>query len=125
MAWKNPTQWGDMNNALNILSMLLVFFCALTGGATRFTKGDIAFKFGLYLWEVASSMSAGMIVFLFLKATNTPDEMVGAISGLSAYFGTRLMSMLYGVLVFKIKQYFRHSDAPAKDSDNKKKEDDK
>lgn len=121
MAWKNPTQWGDMNNALNILSMLLVFFCALTGGATRFTKGDIAFKFGLYLWEVASSMSAGMIVFLFLKATNTPDEMVGAISGLSAYFGTRLMSMLYGVLVFKIKQYFRHSDAPAND----KKEDDK
>lgn len=120
MAWKNPTQWGDMNNALNILSMLLIFLCALTGGATRFTKGDMAFKFGLYLWEVASSMSAGMIVFLFLKATNTPDEMVGAVSGLSAYFGTRLMSMLYGVLVFKIKHYFKHSD-----DTGSKKEDDK
>ena len=110
MAWKNPTQWGDMSNALNVISMLLMFLCALTGGAARFTKGDVAFRFGLYVWEVASSMSAGMIVFLFLKATNTPDEIIGAISGLSAYFGTRLMSMLYGILIFKIKKFFRHSD---------------
>lgn len=107
---EKPTQWGDMSNALNVISMLLMFLCALTGGAARFTKGDVAFKFGLYVWEVASSMSAGMIVFLVLKATNTPDEIIGAISGLSAYFGTRLMSMLYGILIFKIKKIFRHSD---------------
>ena len=43
MAWKNPTQWGDMSNALNVISMLLMFLCALTGGAARFTNGYVAF----------------------------------------------------------------------------------
>mgnify|MGYP000207303290 CR=1 FL=1 len=33
MAWKNPTQWTDMSNALNVISILLMFLCALTGGA--------------------------------------------------------------------------------------------
>lgn len=107
MAWKNPTTWSDLNSALNQISLILVFLCALTGGAAPFVKGEKAFRFGLYLWEVVSSMSAGIIVFLFLKATNTPDEVIGAVSGLSAYFGTKLMSMLYGVLIFKIKQIFK------------------
>lgn len=114
MAWKNPTTWSDLNSALNQISIFLVFMCALTGGAAPFVKGEKTFKFGLYLWEVFSSMSAGVIVFLFLKATNTPDEIIGAVAGLSAYFGTKLMSMLYGLLIFKIKQFFRHKDGEEK-----------
>lgn len=31
MAWKNPTQWTDMSNALNVISILLMF-CALSRG---------------------------------------------------------------------------------------------
>lgn len=41
MAWKNPTQWGDMSNALNVISMLLIFLCALTGAVSCLSTGSI------------------------------------------------------------------------------------
>lgn len=41
MAWKNPTQWTDMSNALNVISMLLIFLCALTGAVSCLSTGSI------------------------------------------------------------------------------------
>lgn len=95
----------------------LVILCALVGAASTFVKGERQFKLSIYLFEVFSSMSAGTIVYLFLRVTSTPEEWIAAISGLSAYFGTKLLAILYQLLVNKIQNYFNAKNPSTTTSD--------
>lgn len=102
--------WANLLTSMQTISAALVSLCAVVGAAGPFVKGERTFKLSLYCFEVFSSMSAGAIVYLLLRATSTPEEWIAAISGLSAYFGTKLMSILYQLLIKKLQKLFHEGD---------------
>ena len=59
-----------------------------------------------YIVEVMTSAIAGVIVFLLLKVTDLPDESIAALTGVASFYGVRLMNILYGFLVGRLKVIF-------------------
>lgn len=101
-----PAQFQDFMTALTYIACVLIFVCSLSGAAMPYVKGEKVFVFAKYLVEVVSSAAAGVIVFLILRVTDMPEEWIAAFSGLSAYFGTRLMNVLYSIFVGRLRIIF-------------------
>lgn len=101
--------WASLLTNMKTITAILVALCAFVGAAAPFVKGERQFKVSLYCFEVLSSMSAGTIVYLILKATSTPEEWIAAISGLSAYFGTKLLTVLYSLVIKKLQKVFHEN----------------
>lgn len=103
------TTWEDFMTAIAMITVILIIVCSISGAAMPYVKGEKMFKFIRYLVEVITSAAAGFIVFLLLRVTDIPGEWIAAFSGISAYFGTRIMNVLYGLLTGRLKVMF-HSD---------------
>ena len=111
MPYRTFEFWNKLLSSMQVIAGGLITLCAFAGAASAFVKGERQFKLSLYLFEVVSSMSAGTIVYLFLRATSTPEEWIVAISGLSAYFGTKLLAVFYTLLVQKLQGLFNGKNA--------------
>lgn len=114
MPTKSPAVWADFLTTISQIAFILIFVCALAGPAQKYAKGEQIFKIGQYFVEVITSAAAGFIVFLLLRVSSIPEEWIAAFSGLSAYFGTRLMNVLYGLLVGKIRFMLRSDKGDGK-----------
>lgn len=101
-----PARIEDFMTAITYIAGVLILVCSVSGAAMPYVKGGKMFVFARYLVEVISSAAAGVIVFLILRVTDMPEEWIAALSGLSAYFGTRLMNVLYSILVGRLKIIF-------------------
>ena len=108
--------WASLLTNMKTITTLLVAICAFVGAAAPFVKGERQFKISLYIFEVLSSMSAGTIVYLLLKVTSTPEEWIAAVSGLSAYFGTKLLTTLYAIFIKRLQKALRAEDDEEKKS---------
>ncbi len=101
MFWRDPLFWNDLSK---IAPYVLILISALAGGASSFSKTDTPFNIKTYLFEVFSSLVAGSIIYLGLHTTNTPDELIDAISALVAYFGTNALSIFYQMFITKLER---------------------
>lgn len=90
--------------SLEAIALELILFTSLVGAAAPFAHGGRAFRWGLYLFEFASSACAGLVCFFFLKVFEIPMEWVIAACGIASYFGTKLLSVFYAVAVAKLKK---------------------
>lgn len=106
-----PARIEEFMTALTYIAGVLIIVCSLSGAAMPYVKGEKMFTFARYLVEVVSSAAAGVIVFLLLRVTDMPEEWIAALSGLSAYFGTRLMNVLYSLLVGRLKLIFHEKQS--------------
>lgn len=101
--------------ATAMITVILIIVCSISGAAMPYVKGEKVFKFIRYLVEVITSAAAGFIMFLLLRVTDIPGEWIAAFSGIAAYFGTRIMNVLYGLLTGRLKVMF-HSGNRKDDS---------
>lgn len=106
MPTKNPAVWSDFLTAIGQITAILILVCALAGPAQQYSKGEKMFNLFHYLAEVVTSMVAGFIVYLLLRVTEMHEEWIAAFSGLGAYFGNRIMNLLYRFMVGKLKIAF-------------------
>ena len=114
---KDPQKFDEFMTALSLISFALGFVSALAGAAMPYVKGERQFMFYRYIVEVATSAIAGVVVFLLLKVTDIPEEWIAALTGIASFYGTRLMNVLYGLLVGRLKIIFLGS---SKDEGRKK-----
>lgn len=114
---KNPQKFDEFMTALSLISFALGFVSALAGAAIPYVKGERQFMFYRYIVEVATSAIAGVVVFLLLKVTDIPEEWIAALTGVASFYGTRLMNVLYELLVGRLKIVFLDS---SKDEGRKK-----
>lgn len=117
MAIKQPAVWSDFATAVSQIAAILIIVCALAGPAQAYAKGEKVFKFFQFVVEFVTSAAAGFIVFLLLRVTDMPEEWIAAFSGISAFFGTRLMNVLYAIFVGKLK-IMLHADEKRKEDKN-------
>lgn len=114
---KDPQKFDEFMTALSLISFALGLVSSLAGAAMPYVKGERKFMFYRYIVEVATSAIAGVVVFLLLKVTDIPEEWIAALTGISSFYGTRLMNVLYGLLVGRLKIIFLDS---SKDEGRKK-----
>lgn len=103
---KDPQKFDEFMTALSLISFALGFVSSLAGAAMPYVKGERKFMFYRYIVEVATSAIAGVVVFLLLKVTDIPEEWIAALTGIASFYGTRLMNVLYGLLVARLKIIF-------------------
>lgn len=103
---KNPQRLDDFMTALTLISLALGGVSALAGAAMPYVKGEREFMLARYVVEVMTSAIAGVIVFLLLKVTDLPEEWIAALTGVASFYGVRLMNILYGFLVGRLKVIF-------------------
>ena len=114
---KDPQKFDEFMTALSLISFALGFVSSLAGAAMPYVKGERKFMFYRYIVEVAASAIAGVVVFLLLKVTDIPEEWIAALTGIASFYGTRLINVLYGLLVGRLKIIFLDS---SKDEGRKK-----
>ena len=119
---RNPQRLDDFMTALTLFSLALGGVSALAGAAMPYVKREREFMLARYIVEVMTSAIAGVIVFLLLKVTDLPDESIAALTGVASFYGVRLMNILYGFLVGRLKVIFldttRHDVEKKKDEEN-------
>lgn len=103
---KNPQRLDDFMTALTLISLALGGVSALAGAAMPYVKGERDFMLARYIVEVMTSAIAGVIVFLLLKVTDLPEEWIAALTGVASFYGVRLMNILYGFLIGRLKIIF-------------------
>ena len=103
---RNPQRFDDLMTALTMISLALVGVSALAGAAMPYVRREREFMLARYIVEVMTSAIAGVIVFLLLKVTDLPDESIAALTGVASFYGVRLMNILYGFLVGRLKVIF-------------------
>lgn len=103
---RNPQRFDDFMTALTLISIALGGVSALAGAAIPYVKGEREFMLARYVVEVMTSAIAGVIVFLLLKVTDLPEEWIAALTGVASFYGVRLMNILYGFLVGRLKVIF-------------------
>ena len=111
---KDPQKFDEFMTALSLISFALGFVSSLAGAAMPYVKGERKFMFYRYI--------AGVVVFLLLKVTDIPEEWIAALTGIASFYGTRLMNVLYGLLVGRLKIIFLDSskdDGRKKDDEQK------
>lgn len=124
MPTKSPAVWSDFLTAIGQITAILILVCALAGPAQQYSKGEKMFNFFHYLAEVVTSMVAGFIVYLLLRVTEMHEEWIAAFSGLGAYFGNRIMNLLYRFMVGKLKiSFYENPDKKIELFDSETKDD--
>lgn len=103
---RDPQKFDEFITALSLIAFALGFVSSLAGAAMPYVKGERKFMFYRYIVEVATSAIAGVVVFLLLKVTDIPEEWIAALTGIASFYGTRLMNVLYGLLVGRLKIIF-------------------
>lgn len=103
---RNPQRFDDFMTALTLISLALGGVSALAGAAMPYVKGERDFMLARYIVEVMTSAIAGVVVFLLLKVTDLPEEWIAALTGVASFYGVRLMNILYGLLVGRLKVIF-------------------
>lgn len=103
---KNPQRLDDFMTALTLFSLALGGVSALAGAAMPYVRREREFMLARYIVEVMTSAIAGVIVFLLLKVTDLPEEWIAALTGVASFYGVRLMNILYGFLVGRLKVIF-------------------
>ena len=103
---RNPQRFDDFMTALTLISLALGGVSALAGAAMPYVRREREFMLARYIVEVMTSAIAGVIVFLLLKVTDLPDESIAALTGVASFYGVRLMNILYGFLVGRLKVIF-------------------
>lgn len=103
---RNPQRFDDFMTSLTLISLALVGVSALAGAAMPYVRREREFMLARYIVEVMTSAIAGVIVFLLLKVTDLPEEWIAALTGVSSFYGVRLMNILYGFLVGRLKVIF-------------------
>lgn len=106
MPAKQPAVWADFITAVNQIAFYLLLLCALAGPAQKYVKGDKPFRILQYLIEVVTSALTGVIVFLLLRVFDMPEEWLAALTGIAAFFGTKLINVLYRILIEKLSSVF-------------------
>ena len=114
---KDPQKFDEFMTALSLISFALGFVSSLAGAAMPFVKGEWIFMLYRSIVEVGTSAIGGVVVFLLLKVTDIPEEWIAALTGIASFYGTRLMNVLYGLLVGRLKIIFLDS---SKDEGRKK-----
>lgn len=103
---RNPQRFDDFVTALTLISLALGGVSALAGAAMPYVRREREFMLARYIVEVMTSAIAGVIVFLLLKVTDLPEEWIAALTGVASFYGVRLMNILYGFLVGRLKVIF-------------------
>lgn len=103
---RNPQRFDDFMTALTLISLALGGVSALAGAAMPYVRRERKFMLARYIVEVMTSAIAGVIVFLLLKVTDLPEEWIAALTGVASFYGVRLMNILYGFLVGRLKVIF-------------------
>lgn len=103
---RNPQRFDDFMTALTLFSLALGGVSALAGAAMPYVRREREFMLARYIVEVMTSAIAGVIVFLLLKVTDLPEEWIAALTGVASFYGVRLMNILYGFLVGRLKVIF-------------------
>lgn len=105
-------EMNDFLTPVNVIAFALILVCALSGAAAPYVKGEKEFHYVRYLVDVVTSCAAGFIVFLIVRTTTNSWEWTAASSGISAYFGIKIMNVLYHLFTGKIKLSFvEHSQS--------------
>lgn len=103
---RNPQRLDDFMTALTLFSLALGGVSALAGAAMPYVKREREFMLARYIVEVMTSAIAGVIFFLLLKVTDLPDESIAALTCVASFYGVRLMNILYGFLIGRLKVIF-------------------
>lgn len=115
---KNPQKFDEFMTALSLISFALDLISALAGAAMpvrKRRKGNLCSIDTSLKWP--HRQLPGVVVFLLLKVTDIPEEWIAALTGVASFYGTRLMNVLYGLLVGRLKIIFLDS---SKDEGRKK-----
>lgn len=93
----------EFASTVNLIVFTLILICAASGSAMPYVRAERNWNFPRWFVEFISSCAAGFIVYLILRTSKLSWEWIGACSGVSAYFGLKIMNTLYGIVTGKLK----------------------
>lgn len=94
---------SEFASTVNLIVFTLILICAASGSAMPYVRAERGWNFPRWFIEFVTSCAAGFIVYLILRTSKLSWEWIGACSGVSAYFGLKIMNTLYGVITGKLK----------------------
>ena len=94
---------SEFDSTVNLIVFTLIVICAASGSAMPYVRAERDWNFPRWFIEFITSCAAGFIVYLILRTSKLSWEWIGACSGVSSYFGLKIMNTLYGIVTGKLK----------------------